>query len=467
MTGDLLYKSAIELRELVVSKAVSPVELLEHSLARRDEVDPALNCFVTRMDDSAFDYAKAAERAIMEGEEPGLLHGLPISIKDLIAVGGVRLTFGSKPMENNIAAVDAPSVRQARRQGAVVIGKSTTSEFGCKPVGDSLVTGITRNPWNLKKTPGGSSCGAVASVATGVTPFALGTDGGGSVRIPCSLTGLFGIKAHFGRVPIFPVSATPTLAHVGPIARTVRDAALLLSAVSEYDRRDPFAVAGEIPDFLGACDLPVQGMRIAWSPTLGYAEPLPEIVGICEKAVRVFEELGCIVDEIETVMDGDPSDMWMAEFYAGVGTRLKDVLTNSPDQLDPAVADVLDGALDQTLEEYYTQVFRRYEFRERLRQFLESYDLLVTPTLPVAAFDVGLNTPPELPGANIISWVAYTYPFNLTGNPGASLPVGFTGDGLPVGLQVISRAISEVDIFRAAAAFETARPWADRIPPIV
>ena len=154
-------------------------------------------------------------------------------------------------------------------------------------------------------------------------------------------------------------------------------------------------------------------------------------------------------------------------FTPASGTRLKDVLTNSPDQLDPAVADVLDGALDQTLEEYYTQVFRRYEFRERLRQFLESYDLLVTPTLPVAAFDVGLNTPPELPGANIISWVAYTYPFNLTGNPGASLPVGFTGDGLPVGLQVISRAISEVDIFRAAAAFEAARPWADRIPPIV
>ena len=179
MTGELLYKSAIELRELIAGKAVSPVELLEHSLARRDEVDPALNCFVTRMDDSASEHAKAAEKAILDGEELGLLHGLPISIKDLIAVGGVRLTFGSKPMENNIAAVDAPSVRQAKRQGAVVIGKSTTSEFGCKPVGDSPVSGITRNPWNLKKTPGGSSCGAVASVATGVTPFALGTDGGG------------------------------------------------------------------------------------------------------------------------------------------------------------------------------------------------------------------------------------------------------------------------------------------------
>ena len=466
MTGELLYKSAIELRELIVTKAVSPVEVLEHSLARRDEVDPLLNCFVTRMDDAARADAQAAETSILNGEEPGLLHGLPISVKDLIAVGGVPLTFGSLPMKDNIAAVDAPSVRQARRQGAVVIGKSTTSEFGCKPVGDSRVSGITRNPWNLEKTPGGSSCGAVASVASGMTPFALGTDGGGSVRIPCSLTGLFGVKAHFGRVPIFPVSATPTLAHVGPIARTVRDAALLLTSISEYDRLDPFAVAGEVPDFVAACDLPVQGMKIAWSPTLGYAEPLPEIVEICESAVRVFEELGCIVEQVDQVVEHNPSDIWMAEFYAGVGTRLKDVLANSRDQLDPAVADVLDGALDQTLEEYYTQVFRRYEFREHIRQFLERYDLLMTPTLPVAAFDVGLNIPPELPGANMISWVAYTYPFNLTGNPGASLPVGFTGTGLPVGLQVVSKAIREVDIFRAAAAFETARPWANDTPPL-
>ena len=187
---------------------------------------------------------------------------------------------------------------------------------------------------------------------------------------------------------------------------------------------------------------------------------------ICERAVHVFEELGCIVEQVDRVLDDNPSDIWMAEFYAGVGTRLKDVLANSRDQLDPAVADVLDGALDQTLEEYYTQVFRRYDFREQVRQFLEGYDLLMSPTLPVAAFDVGLNVPPELPGANMISWVAYTYPFNLTGNPGASLPVGFTGAGLPVGLQVVSRSIREVDIFRAAAAFEAARPWANETPPL-
>ncbi len=466
MGSDLAYKSALELRSLIVSGEVSPVEALEHSLARMEEVEPALNSFVTVTEEMARKAAQAAERAVLDGEEPGLLHGLPISVKDLIAVGGVRCAFGSLTMADSVADEDAPAVERVRAEGAVVVGKTTTSEFGCKPVGDSLVSGITRNPWNLAKTPGGSSAGAVASVATGVTPFALGTDGGGSVRIPSSMTGLFGVKAHFARVPIYPVSATPTLAHVGPIGRTVRDVALLLSAIARYDRRDPFSVPGPVPDFLAACDRPIEGMRIAWSPTLGYAKPEPEVVDLCASAVATFEELGCEVELVDTVMDSDPSDMWMAEFYAGVGTKLRTVITERPEMLDPGVREVLSDALNQTLDEYYAQVFRRYEFRERVRRFMEDYDLLVSPTLPAPAFDVGRNLPPQMPDANMISWVAYTYPFNLTGHPGASLPVGFTRDGLPVGLQMIPKAWSEVDVFRAAAAFEEARPWADRKPPV-
>ena len=352
------------------------------------------------------------------------------------------------------------------RAGACVIGKTTTSEFGCKAVGDSPLTGITPNAWNRRKTSGGSSCGAATSVAAGITPFALGTDGGGSVRIPCALSGLFGIKAQFARVPVYPVSATPTLAHVGPIARTVRDAALLLSAIAGHDRRDPFGVAGPVPDFLAACERPVRGLRLAWSPTLGYARPTEEVRRVVESAVELFEDLGCTVDLVDDVIGKDPVDMWMAEFYAGVGTRLKDVLANSPDELDPAVAGVLSNALDQELGDYYAKVFERYDFREKMRTFFEDYDLLLTPTLPVAAFDVGLDVPPELPDRNIVSWVFYTYPFNLTGHPAASIPAGWTGDGLPVGMQMVSKTLAEEDIFRAAAAFEAARPWADRRPDL-
>ena len=467
MEEDLLYKSAVELRDLIAAKEISPVELLDRSLARMEEVEPKLNSFVTTTEDVAYAAARKAEKAILDNESPGLLHGLPISVKDLIAMGGIRYTFGSRVSADNIAAVDAPAVERVRREGGVIIGKTTTSEFGCKAVGDSPLTGITRNPWDVSKTPGGSSAGAAASVASGVTPFALGTDGGGSVRIPGSLTGLFAVKAQFARVPVFPEAATPTLAHVGPMARTVRDAALLLTAVAGFDRRDPFAVAEPVPDFLAACDQPVKGMRIAWSPTLGYANPTSEVVGLCEQAVRTFEELGCEVELVDKVMESDPIDMWMSEFYAGVGTRLKTMFAGQTERLDPAVAEMLSGALDRTLEEYWTQVFNRYRFREEMRQFMERYDLLVSPVLPVPAFDVGLNVPPQIPDANVISWVRYTYPFNLTGQPGASLPVGFTGEGLPVGLQLISKTIRETDIFRVSAAFEAARPWSDKKPPMV
>jgi Asp-tRNA(Asn)/Glu-tRNA(Gln) amidotransferase A subunit family amidase len=466
MSDGIHYKTALELKEMIAKKKVSPVEVVKQSLKRMETLEPKLNCMVTPTPELALDAAKKAETAVMKGEKLGLLHGLPISVKDLIAVGGVRCAFGSRATATNVAAVDAPSVERVKAQGACIIGKTTTSEFGCKAVGDSPLTGITPNAWNLKKTPGGSSCGAASSIAAGYTPFGLGTDGGGSVRIPGALTGLFAIKANFSRVPVFPVSATPTLAHVGPMARTVRDAALLLSAVAGHDRRDAFGVDGPVPDFLGACDRPIKGMKMAWSPAYGYAKPTPEVLEITEKAAKVFEELGCTVERVDKVMDEDPVPLWMAEFYAGVGTRLKKQIKETPDILDPAVAKVLAGALDQTLEEYYTKVFQRYDFREKMRQFFEKYDLLLSPTLPVASVDAGVNVPPELPDRNIVSWVCYTYPFNLTGQPAASIPAGFAKDGMPVGLHLVSKINMETDIFRAAAAFEQARPWADKRPPI-
>ena len=466
MADDLTYMSALEMKERIAAKDISPVEVVEAAIKRLHEVEPKLNNFAALTEDVARKAAKDAEAAVMNGETLGLLHGLPVSVKDLITMGGVPCAFGSRSAEGNIAEADAPSVERLRRQGVCILGKTTTSEFGCKPVGDSPLTGITRNPWNTDKTPGGSSCGAAASIASGVSPFGLGTDGGGSVRIPAHFSGLFAIKAQFGRVPVYPTSATPTLAHVGPMARTVRDGALLLSAIAGYEPRDPFSVAEPLPDFLAACDRPVKGLRVAWSPTFGYAKPDAEVVSLCEATVKALEDQGCEVELVENVMDGNPSDMWMAEFYAGVGTRLKDTLESQPDILDPAVVEVLSGALDQSLEDYYTTVFERYEFREHMRSFFESYDLLVSPTLPVAAFDVGLNVPPQIPDANIISWVAYTYPFNLTGNPAASVPAGFTEEGLPVGLQVVGGPLQEEKVFSVAAAIEEARPWADKRPPI-
>ena len=458
------YASALETRDAIMCGEVSAVEVMTETLSRMEALEPALNAFVTPMPDRAMEDARAADRLLAEGGELGPLHGVPISVKDLINVAGVRTTFGSRTMAGNVAESDAPSVERVRAAGACVIGKTTTTEFGCKAGGgDSPISGVTRNAWDTSKTTGGSSAGAATSVAAGITPFALGTDGGGSIRIPASFCGVFGMKAQYGRVPVFPTSATPTLGHVAPMARMVRDAALLLGVISGFDARDPASVSEPVPAFLAACGAPVDGMRVAWSPTLGYARPTSEVLEIVESAVETFESLGCRVEPVEKVME-DPVEIWTAEFYAGAGTRLAGALRSSRELLDPAVAEILDGALKGTIEDYYTQVFARYDLREKVRRFFEDYDLLLTPTLPVPAFGAGVNVPPELPDRDVVSWVYYTYPFNLTGNPAASIPCGFTENGLPVGLQMVAGTNRETDLLRAAAAFEEAQPWA-RVTP--
>ena len=352
------------------------------------------------------------------------------------------------------AIVDAPSVERAKANGAILIGKSTTSEFGCKPVGDSPLTGVTRNPLDLSLTPGGSSAGCAASVAAGITPFALGTDGGGSIRIPAAFTGTFGFKANFGRVPVWPASATPTLAHVCPLARNVRDAALLLQVIAGYDPRDPAAIAGPVPDFLAACEAPVRGLRIAWSSTLGYAEPDPEVVEICARAARLLERAGCVVEEVERVFAADPEDLWTAEFYAGVGTRLRPILESRRDLLDPAVAEILDAALALDMRDYYDAVFRRYALRDEMFAFFGRYDALLSPTLPISALEAGRNIPAGFEHRNLVSWVYYTYPFNLTGQPAASLPIGLCSRGTPVGLQIVTARNDEETALKIAAWLE-------------
>ena len=463
---DACFRSARDTARRIATRELPLGAALVTSLDRLRATEPSLHSFVTVLDEAAhrdLDYLAQREAA---GEPRGPLHGVPVSVKDLIAVGGAPLTFGSRSMAQNVAPADAASVARLRRAGAVIVGKTTTSEFGCKAVGDSPLTGPTRNPWDLTKTAGGSSAGAASSVAAGVTPLALGTDGGGSIRIPAALCGLFGVKAQFGRVPGSPGAATPTLAHVCPIGRDVRDVALLLAVVAGFDARDPHSVHERTPDFVSACERDPRHLRIAWSPTFGYATPDPEVRVLVETAANVFAAMGCAVEEIDAPFGEDPAEIWSAEFYAGVGTRLAAVLATQRELLDPEVAAIVERALAMPAGQYHQAVQRRYAFRERVRQCFDRHDLLLSPTLPVAGVDVGVNVPPSLPGRNLVSWVSYTYPFNLTGQPAASIPAGFTRAGLPVGLQMVARPYREEDLFAAAAAFEAARPWAQHRPPL-
>jgi len=464
---DFAYMSATEIRHLVSTKQASAVEVVTDALERLAALEPTLNAFVTKTPELALQAAHQADKNVADGAELGPLVAVPVSVKDLIDVADVRTTFGSRTMATNVARVDAPAVSRVKNAGACILGKTTTTEFGCKAGGgDSPLTGITRNPWNISKSTGGSSAGAAASVAAGVTPVALGTDGGGSCRIPAALCGLVGIKAQYGRVPVFPASATPSLGHVGAIARTVRDAAELLQVLAGFDPRDPSSIAEPVPDFVGACSRGIANLRIAWSPTLGYVPVSEEVRNLTSAAVQQLQDGGCKVDTIERVFQ-DPIELWNAEFYAGVASKLKSALDDSRELLDPAVAELLGGALyGQSVEEYFRKVFQRFEFREQFRNFIEPYDLLITPTLPVADLPAGVNVPRELDDRNIVSWVYYTYPFNLTGNPAGSVPCGFTDDGMPVGLQIVAKTLREVDLFRVAGALEEALPWAHITPPV-
>ncbi|MFJ7441367.1 amidase family protein [Methylorubrum thiocyanatum] len=466
MTSDFDFMTALELRRLIAARAISPVELTERALARAEASQASLNAFCHLVPEEARSAARRAEEAVMRGAPLGLLHGLPVSVKDLIAVGGQPYASGSRAMASNIAAADAPAVERLRAAGAIIIGKTTTSEFGAKPVGDSPLTGITRHPWDLAKTPGGSSAGAAASVAAGITPFALGTDGGGSLRIPAALTGLVGFKAQFGRVPVWPTSATPTLAHVGALARNVADAALLTTAVAGHDPRDPFAVAGPVPDLLVAVKASIAGLRVAWSATLGYARPNPEVAAIAHAAAMALADQGAIVEEVETVLESDPAALWTAEFYAGIGTRLRGVLESRRDLLDPAVADLLDAALAQEMRAYYETVFARYALRDRMVNFFTGYDVLVSPTLPISSLEAGRNIPEGLEDRSLVSWAFYTYPFNLTGQPAVSVCAGIASDGMPVGLQIVGRTLGEYDVMRAAAAIERTKPPGYNLRPL-
>lgn len=466
MTTDFAYMTAQDIQRLVSTRQVSAMDVVTSALERLGSVEPTLNAFVTTTPDLALDAARRVDEDLKRGKSPGELCGVPISVKDLIDVAGVPTRFGSRTTPETPAQTDAPSVERLKAAGALVVGKTTTTEFGCKAGGgDSPLTGITRNPWDVSKSTGGSSAGAAASVAAGVTPVALGTDGGGSCRIPAALCGLVGIKAQFGRVPVFPVSATPSLAHVGAIARTVRDAAQLLQVLSGFDARDPASVAQQVPDFVGACDQGVTKLRVAWSPTLGYARVDDEVLGMAASAVRRLAEAGCEVETVERVFDEDPIELWNAEFYAGVGLKLKSAMEASRDLLDPAVAAVLENALyGQTIEQFFVKYFDRFKLREQFRRTLEPYDLLLTPTLPVAELGAGVNVPPGLEDRNIVSWVYYTYPFNLTGNPAGSVPCGFTRAGMPVGLQIVAKTLREVDLFRVGGALEAILPCTDTIP---
>ena len=462
----------LQLARMIASKKIKPSEAMEDILARIDGVNPKVNAFCTLARDSAMAEARAADKKVARAKSLAPLFGVPVSIKDLIFTKGLRTTFGSKMHESFIPDQDEIVVQRLKAAGAIVLGKTTTCEFGYKAVTDSPLWGVTRNPWNVGMTPAGSSGGAAAAVASGMGPLAVGNDGGGSIRAPASFCGVFGLKPSRGRVPIYPLlSGWETLdrrvAHLGPLTRTVADAALMMEVIAGRDDRDPVSLPEGKMAFRRELKRGVRGLRIAWSFDLGYAV-VDKIVKVAvESAVRVFAELGA---KLEEARPDFPSmhDAFQLLFAADCAGSIGDRLEEWKERLDRGLVRLTEIGLKASARDYVRAVNKSHVLWEKLQLFFEKYDLLLTPTLPVPPFPVGIDWPREVAGQKVhpLNYLAFTYPFNLTGQPAASVPCGWTADRLPVGLQIVGRRFEDATVLRAAAAFEEARPWADRWPEI-
>jgi aspartyl-tRNA(Asn)/glutamyl-tRNA(Gln) amidotransferase subunit A len=459
MSSDLLTLSAVELLHLYRSKRTSPVEVTRAVLKQIDDLNPLLNCFCFLAPD-ALAVAKESEARWMKGEPKGVLDGVPVSIKDLLLTKGWPTLRGSKTIDaRGPWADDAPVVARLREASAVLIGKTTTPEFGWKGVTDNALTGITRNPWNPARTPGGSSGGAAAALAAGMGPLTLGTDGGGSIRIPCAFTGVFGLKPSFGRVPAWPLSPFGTVAHVGPMTRSVHDAALLLNVLSRPDARDWHALPYEPRDYRIGLDEGVRGLRIAYSANLGYAEVDPEVAALVEQAAMRFVDLGALVEFVDPGF-ANAEPVFRAHWFTGAAYLLKNFSPQQKALVDPGLVEVAEQGAKIGVLDLLEAVQRRGALGVHMNQFHEKYDLLLTPTLPLAAFEAGKEVADVVKEKRWTDWTPFSYPFNLTQQPAASIPCGLTAEGLPVGLQIVGPRYADALVLRAARAFESAQPIA-------
>ena len=468
---ELAFAPTTELRRLIAGREVSPVEVTELYLDRIDTLDSRLNSYLTVTTDEAMRSARAAEAAVMRGDDLGPLHGVPVSIKDLEMTEGIRTTDGSVVFKDRVPSEDSVIVERIKSAGAVILGKTNTPEFGLLGHTQNLLGDHCRNPWNTDRTTGGSSGGAGAAVAAGLCSLATGSDGGGSIRIPSSFCGVYGIKPTQHRVPKYGGAAAPSVANLfsqsGPMTRTVGDSAMLLQIMAGHDPRDAASLRDKPDDYLAATETDISGLRVAWSPDFGYAPVDAQVASVTARAAGVFEELGCSMGEADLVLEA-PFEAFWTLFCGVVYGRLSDVLIEHRGELTDYARDCLERGESMGAEEYVKALGYVDRLKAQFADLFERYDLLLSPTMAVPAFPVG-EPPAEIAGQSVDAfWGAFpfTYPINMIGYTAASVPCGLSSDGLPIGLQITGRPGDEATVFAASAAFERARPWADRRPPV-
>ena len=473
---ELMYLPAHRLRELVVTKEVSSVELTEAALRRIEALDPQLNAFITVDADGALAAARAADGAVGRGGELGAFHGVPVSVKDLELTKGLRTTLGCVLWKDWVPDMDSVVVERVRASGAVILGKTNTPEFGNREETFTKIHAACNNPWDVARTPGGSSGGAAASIASGMCPVGTGTDGGGSVRLPAAMCGIFGHKPTQARVPRAGGVARPAasqMATTGPMSRDVRDSAIMTGFLAGHDRRDPASLRTPVPDCLSTLEAGVEGMRIGVSMDLGYAAVDEDVAYAVQSAGDVFASLGAHVEEAPLKLDPPPREYWWVLWTGNQAAMYGHLLEEHGDDLMSYTVEMIRHGQTLSAADYSRALRQAETLRVQMAEYFDAYDLLLVPTAAVAAWPH--RNPPERVGdrpadttLGEISFdaIPFTMVFNISWNPAASVPCGFDANGMPIGLQVVADIDDDATVFRASRAFEQARPWTEVRPGV-
>jgi aspartyl-tRNA(Asn)/glutamyl-tRNA(Gln) amidotransferase subunit A len=466
MTSEELgFLPATQLAEMIRTRQISPVEYMRTLLERIQSLEPKINAFAYLAADQAMDAARTAEAMLMSSDRIGRLHGVPVTIKDLAITKDMPTQQGSLIYQNHQPTEDAPFVNRLKHAGAIVVGKTTTSEFGWTGVSHSPLTGITHNPWKFGFNAGASSAGAGAASAAGFGPLHQGSDGAGSIRMPAHFCGVFGLKPSFGRVPSYPINTGDLTSHAGPLTRTVADSAVFLEVTAGPHTLDYTSLEAGPAAYQARLHEGIKGKRVAYSPDLGHARVDPEIAKLVDAAAKRFAALGAIVEEVPTPWAA-PGPELIRFFWSAHLSRLKPQLEQWASRMDPGLVACIEASTNVSIADYQAARERKMSYIADIHRWFTNWDFLLTPSVSVAAFPAEKLMPDHWPRHDWdwVSWAEFSYPFNMAWNPAASVPCGFTTDGLPVGLQIVGKRFDDLGVLQASAAFERIRPWADRRP---
>ncbi|NHJ21249.1 MAG: amidase [Candidatus Lokiarchaeota archaeon] len=461
---------AFEMLETIKNQELTSEEITEIIIERIEKINPIINAYCTTTFDLAREMARRADNKVKKGEKLGLLNGIPTSIKDLNNIKGIKTTYGSKIFENNIADHDDIAVNRLRKEGCVFLGKTNTPEFGFKGVTENLIFEPTRNPWNLELTAGGSSGGAASAVVAGLGPLAQGSDGGGSIRNPSSFCGAYGLKTSYGRVPrypsIFPIDLNISV--IGPIVRYVKDAALMLDAMKGPFEGDKFSLPKDGIRYIDKINEVPEGIKIAYSLDLGHAKALdPKVERNVLNSVELFQNFGWTVEHVKMKMR-KATISFNTIYTSEYAYNLKPYLKKWKDKIDPNLIKLIDAGLSYDGMALPRAIAIRDQMYKTIYNLFKDYDVIITPSTAVPAFELGIMNPWKINGINVspTGWTPFAFPFNMTGHPAASIPCGWTNEGLPIGMQIVGNRFDELTVLQVSKAFEEMAPWQDKKPNI-